>query len=133
MFCKLKGCGKCGGDLVLEQTEWRCWQCGRYYYPERSARELLTHPVDLQDRLLGQEPERKRRKDTRSRRINSAIAATDRSDSRWWDRNRQVITYLDQGKSIREIAEVVGAGPRQIRNIRDRLSNPRTRELVATE
>ena len=56
-----------------------------------------------------------------------------RSDSRWWDRNRQVIAYLDQGKSIREIAEVVGVGPRQIRNILERLSDLRTRELVATE
>ena len=135
MFCQLKGCGKCGGDLVLDQWEWRCWQCGRYYYPERSPWELLIDPAELQHPLAAQEvePERKRRKSTRSRRINSAIAATDRSDSRWWDRNHEVITYLDQGKTIREIAEIVGAGPRQIRNIRERLSDLRTSALVAAE
>ena len=27
---------KCTGDLLLEDDEWRCLQCGRYYYPECS-------------------------------------------------------------------------------------------------
>lgn len=38
---KLKGCGKCGGDLVLDGQDWRCWQYGRYYYPKRSPKERL--------------------------------------------------------------------------------------------
>jgi hypothetical protein len=29
---RLKGCGKCRGDLFLEGTDWHCLQCGRYYY-----------------------------------------------------------------------------------------------------
>ena len=29
---RLKGCAKCGGDLVLEELDWLCLQCGTYYY-----------------------------------------------------------------------------------------------------
>jgi hypothetical protein len=131
MRCQLKGCGKCGGDLVFDAQDWRCWQCGRYYYPERSPWELLLDPAESQHPLgvQAEEPERKRRKATRSRRINSAIAATYRSDNRWWGRNQQVISLLDQGKTVREIAEIVGAGPRQIRVIRERLYDLRTNAL----
>jgi hypothetical protein len=28
----LKACLKCGGDLVLDEGDWRCLQCGTYYY-----------------------------------------------------------------------------------------------------
>jgi hypothetical protein len=133
MRCQLKGCGKCGGDLVLDIEDWRCWQCGRYYYPERSPWELLLDPAESQHPLgiQDEEPERKRRKATRSRRINSVIAATDRSENRWWVRNQQVIVYLDQGKTIRDIAETVGADPRQIRIIRERLYDLRANALEA--
>ena len=61
--------------------------------------------------------------------INELITATDRSDNRWWDRNQQVISYLDQGKTIREIAAIVGTGFRQIRIIRERLSDLRANAL----
>ena len=83
------------------------------------------HPLGIQE----EEPERKRRKATRSRRINSLIAATDRSDNRWWDRNQQVISYLDRGETIREIAAIVGTGSRQIRIIRERLYDLRANAL----
>ena len=33
---KLKCCGKCEGDLTLDGDEWRCLQCGTYYYPQFS-------------------------------------------------------------------------------------------------
>ena len=115
----------------MDTPDWRCWQCGRYYYPERSLWELLLNPAESQHPLAVQEaePERKRRKATRSRRINSVIAATDRSDNRWWDRNQLVISYLDQGRTVREIAEIVGACPRQIRVIRERLYDLRANAL----
>lgn len=29
---RLKCCVKCGGDLVLDQGDWLCLQCGTYYY-----------------------------------------------------------------------------------------------------
>ena len=28
----LKGCSRCRGDLFLEELDWRCLQCGIYYY-----------------------------------------------------------------------------------------------------
>jgi hypothetical protein len=30
---RFKACQKCGGDLMLDNEEWLCCQCGRYYYP----------------------------------------------------------------------------------------------------
>ena len=32
MVFRLKGCSKCGGDLVLEDGYWHCLQCAKYYY-----------------------------------------------------------------------------------------------------
>jgi hypothetical protein len=29
---RLKACAKCKGDLVLDDGDWLCLQCGRYYY-----------------------------------------------------------------------------------------------------
>ena len=29
---KIKACGRCGGDLALEDNDWRCLQCATYYY-----------------------------------------------------------------------------------------------------
>lgn len=29
---RLKACVKCGGDLVLDEGDWLCLQCGTYYY-----------------------------------------------------------------------------------------------------
>ena len=37
MLMRLGNCIKCTGDLLLEDDEWRCLQCGCYYYPERSS------------------------------------------------------------------------------------------------
>jgi len=31
---KLRSCGKCRGDLVLDEGDWLCLQCGTYYYTE---------------------------------------------------------------------------------------------------
>lgn len=29
---QLKGCEKCGGDLLRDDPDWQCFQCGTYYY-----------------------------------------------------------------------------------------------------
>ena len=29
---KLRRCGKCRGDLALDEGDWLCLQCGTYYY-----------------------------------------------------------------------------------------------------
>ena len=60
------------------------------------------------------------------RNLNSRIVARDRSDSRWWERNRDVVKYLDQGLSVQEISNLVSHGERQVRIIRERLHDLRT-------
>ena len=39
---RLKGCAKCGGDLVLDEGDWLCLQCGTYYYTGLYRRSGLT-------------------------------------------------------------------------------------------
>lgn len=64
---------------------------------------------------------------TRSLRdINGAIAARDRSDRRWWIRNMEIIRKLDDGCSVKEIAQAIGRGPRQVRVVRERLYDMRS-------
>lgn len=29
---RFKACIKCGGDLALDEGDWLCLQCGKYYY-----------------------------------------------------------------------------------------------------
>lgn len=57
------------------------------------------------------------------------IAAKDRSDIRLRDRNRDVIRYLHEGRTVREISAIIGRGQRQIRVIRERLSDLRACEV----
>ena len=51
------------------------------------------------------------------------------------NKNQQVIFHLDQGKKVREIAEIVGKGPQQIRVVRERLRGLRSAapELVTAD
>ncbi len=44
----LKACSKCHGDLVLDEGDWLCLQCGTYYYTR-----LYRTPVPLPARLPG--------------------------------------------------------------------------------
>ena len=129
MLCKLKSCRKCGGDLVLDEDEWRCFQCGRYYYP-------LPPPTDL--RAAADPPVRVsvpvgravnggfRRGRRPSRDINSVISAKARSENLWWSRNRETIRLLDEGRSVREVSLLLGRGSRQIRIVWERLNDLRT-------
>lgn len=130
MLCRLKNCPKCSGDLVLDGDEWRCWQCGHYYYPRLSLPEL---PSDAPDPGSSEDPadlpgvtqKRRRRSRWAVGDINALIVAKDRSEQRWWSRNEQLIKYLDEGKSVREIAALVGRSERQIRVVREQLNDLR--------
>ena len=127
MVCLLKNCGKCGGDLLLDGDEWRCWQCGRYYYPKPDLLDMPEEPPTpglLQ--ALSEGGQRAQRARRAPRKTNSRIMARDRSESRWWLRNQLVIRYLDEGLSVREIALRVKLGERQIRIIRERLNDLRS-------
>ena len=129
MLCLLKNCRKCNGDLVLDGEEWRCWQCGQYYYPITESPDHREEPPNpsLAAAIGEIMPSQKKTRVRRSpRNLNSRIVARDRSDSRWWDRNRDVVKYLDQGLSVREISNLVSHGERQVRIIRERLHDLRT-------
>ena len=123
----LKSCPRCIGDLILDGDEWRCWQCGQYYYPhapcaeppEAEATDLPGLGVD------GSVDAPKRRRRRSSRDVNSLISSITRSDDRWWNHNREVVRYLDEGRTVREIASLMDRGPRQIRVIRERLNDMR--------
>ena len=129
MRCQLKSCHKCGGDLVLDGEEWRCWQCGQYYYPRPTIDEPPGMPSEY-DRSPGNLPamassSRRQPRRRSPRHVNSLIMAKVRSDDRWWRKNRQVVTYLDKGHTVKEISGLVGRGERQIRVIREKLNELR--------
>lgn len=129
MLCLLKNCRKCNGDLVLDGEEWRCWQCGQYYYPITESLDQREEPPNPSlAAAIGEimPSPRKTRVRRSPRNLNSRIVARDRSDSRWWERNRDVVKYLDQGLSVREISILVSHGERQVRIIRERLHDLRT-------
>ena len=117
MLCILKACWKCCGDLVLDGDEWRCWQCDRYHYPTGSGTTGRNGPVRREQM----------RRSTRD--INTVITAKDRSERRWWRRNGDVIRYLDEGRTVREISVLIGRGQRQIRVILERLKDIRACEF----
>lgn len=155
MLCQLKSCAGCSGDLVLDEGDWRCVQCGRYYYTGaastvgeppimRSSMEPLMSPEEESsstsepfsaynhspgptDGAAGFQGQRKRAYRPRSARsINSVIQAKARAEARWWERNRQIIGYLDQGLPTREISQLTHRGQRQIRTVREKLTDFRT-------
>ena len=39
---RFKGCVKCQGDLVLDDGDWLCLQCGAYYYTGLYRKHGLT-------------------------------------------------------------------------------------------
>ena len=57
--------------------------------------------------------------------INTAIASAKHSEICWWYNNRDVIAYLDEGHTVKEIASLIDCGPRQIRVVRQRLNDLR--------
>ena len=54
--------------------------------------------------------------------MNSVILGRIISEQRWWTRNWQIVSYLDEGRTVREITSLTDRGPRQIRVIRERLA-----------
>ena len=130
MMVKLKSCEKCSGDLVLDSDEWRCWQCGHYYYSKIDLPELpmmsgLDTPSEEADNPIVAPQRRRRRSRWAVRDINALIVAKDRSEQRWWSRNQQLIRFLDEGRSVREISVLVARSERQVRVVREQLNDLR--------
>ena len=42
LLYQLKGCPRCMGDMVFDEGDWKCWQCGHYYYPRGASLEDLA-------------------------------------------------------------------------------------------
>ena len=127
MLCKFKDCAKCNGDLVLDGDEWRCWQCGTYYYPNEPVMDLpLESQIIIQDLESANCESETRRVRARRRtmtNINSVIMAKERSENRWWTKNQDIIARLKEGHTVRDISKLVGKGQRQIRGVQERLKD----------
>jgi len=125
MLCRLNSCGKCTGDLILDGDEWRCWQCGTYYYPKEPVMDLPLESQISPDELQTFDCESDTPRIPARRRtmtnINSVIESKERSETRWWSKNQDIIDRLKDGYSVREISELVGKGQRQIRGVQERL------------
>ena len=119
---RLKSCSRCRGDLAMEEGEWRCFQCGHYYYP--NTLEPVGHPPDPDPlRVGGLRRRRKSHGGIAGRNINAVIRARSNGNEEWWSRNRQIIAYLEGGLTVREIARLTARSPRKIREVRERLAD----------
>jgi len=123
MLLRFRSCRKCLGDLMLNGDDWRCWQCGRYYYSTPPITEPPHVPEQREQPNVKAAVTPRRRRSTRS--VNSLISSTSRSEFRWWHKNQDVITFLDEGRTVKEIASLINRGQRQIRIIRERLNDLR--------
>ena len=127
MLWRLESCDKCSGDLVLDGDEWRCWQCGAYYYPREPVMdlppesEIVTLPVQATDSKVPTRRARTRKFTTSN--VNASIVSKECNDQRWWARNQEIIDRLKKGETVRNISEVIGKDVRQIRSIRERLKD----------
>lgn len=120
---KFKGCAKCKGDLLLDGDEWRCWQCGTYYYPNEPVMDAPLQAVGTELAAQSNEDEAiPRRVRTRTMtHINLAIMANQRSEDRWLTKNQDIINRLKRGDKVRKISELLGKGERQVRAVQERL------------
>ena len=123
---RFKSCIKCGGDLFVQDGDWGCIQCGRYYYPIADmplAYSQLT--VAASDGGNNKRGKRRRTGGLAGRNINAVIRSQLASTQRWREQNQQVITHLDAGRTVAETAGVLGQDPRQVRNVAKRLREAR--------
>ena len=102
MLLNLGSCQKCKGDLVYEGDEWRCLQCGTYYYPQPHQ---PLEPV-ANRKTWG---------------INASIRATQSSEARWRTSNRDIIDHLSAGRTTREVATLTHHSRRRVQSVRERM------------
>ena len=127
MLWRLESCDKCQGDLILDGDEWRCWQCGTYYYPDKPVMdlplesEIVTLTVQATDSKVSTRRARTRKFTTSN--VNAGIVSKECNDQRWWARNQEIIDRLEKGETVRNISEMVGKDVRQIRSIREQLKD----------
>lgn len=101
MLLRFAGCLRCRGDLVLEVDEWRCLQCGRYYYPQRPL--VLEPPGSTGTR--------------RARGVSSSTTAPRMANAPWQSRNDEVIEHFAKGRTVHEIVRLVARNLREGRSV----------------
>lgn len=102
MLLNLASCQKCKGGLVREGDEWRCLQCGTYYYLKAQQPQEAIYP-------------------RKTWSINAAIQATQASEARWQFSNREIIEQLSAGSTTQDIASLTNHSPRRIQSVKERL------------
>jgi len=122
MLWRFKSCTRCSGDLVMEEKDWKCIQCGRYYDPIGS---------DMSNISAQSTPTRSAIHLPRNRRlacggipgrsINSLVQARKNSEDKWQEKNKEIIIYLKRGFSSQRIANLMGCNGRRVRLVRQRL------------
>jgi len=129
MMYRLKSCQICRGDLALDADEWRCLQCGRYYYVEPALKTALestvASPAETAQFRNGPVIQRRHPRQPggmASNNLNPLIEARESREREWKARNEAVIHYLDRGYKVSEISARTGLSPRNIRSVRDRLA-----------
>ena len=112
-----KGCQKCCGDLFMDDGDWQCLQCGRYYY----RRPVVTVPEPAEQEHLsfnGHQPRRRRPSGgIAGRNINAFVNGQRAHSERWWTRNQNVIHFLSQGRTVEETAKLAGRTRRQVKEV----------------
>ncbi|MDA1337538.1 MAG: hypothetical protein O3C23_02110 [bacterium] len=103
VLVQFKKCTKCQGDLLSDGDEWRCLQCGRYYYPPNTQ----LHP---EPGCYGENSE--------VGNVNVRIEGHRRALVSWWERNKKIIACIDRGMSNKDIAKEVRRSPDTISKIR---------------
>ena len=86
MLYKFKSCGKCGGDLRLDEDEWCCFQCGTVYYPQNPVEDISPDAAPVLETVdFGSFRE------IASRQIltdDNSVSTNERSDRLWWTKSQ---------------------------------------------
>ena len=102
----------------MEENDWKCIQCGRYYYPTSSG--ISTNPGQP-TRTRGGRNRRLACGGLPGRSINSLVQAKNNSEDKWQEKNKEIIEYLKRGFTSQRIAKLMGCSGRRVRVVRQRL------------
>ena len=99
----------------MEEDEWRCLQCGRYYYPRKPL--AFESPIRARKRKITVTDSPIKAEST-----TPLVGSARLGDVRWESRNDEVIAHLAAGRAVQEVARLTGRNPRQIGSVRERLA-----------
>lgn len=118
----LKACGKCGGDLKLDENEWRCWQCGHAHYTAVEMSRILEAAKSPPNPPKEDQPSKTKRRGGRAYGSvgdhNRQIERRNRAEKHFWEKNKEVIRLFDEGLTLKEVAAIDGRGERRLDVVR---------------